>query len=372
MSDAQLNEDKCDAPKETIHLAAYDNDWASVLRLSTQKPGVYTIEDLAHAAKCGELDDVTRILEYGIPVDAIDATSEYEHGWPALFHACWWNRIPVVEKLIKAGANVNYLTRDGGTPLYTAIQMGRVRVVKLLISSGADVNLVSDKSSTSPLCSAVERGDKGIVELLISSGANVNFLPKDPRTALSRTLDDDERKLDIAVCLLRANANPNVAGDKGMTPLMTFVDSLECVRLCLQNGADVDPVDELGETALIKASHFPDTVELLVHNGADVEKRDMDGNTPLILASMYGIRRSARILLRAGADINARNNDGQTALMRAALWGDDYLVRDFIAAGADLDMRDNDGKTALMYSQSDRTSYVLARAMADKAFHNNQ
>src|SRR4030042_3801542 len=48
-----------------------------------------------------------------------------------------------IERLIKAGAEVDVETTEGVTPLYFAIMNRKVEAVKMLINYGADVNKIS-------------------------------------------------------------------------------------------------------------------------------------------------------------------------------------------------------------------------------------
>ncbi|CAI8044447.1 Ankyrin repeat domain-containing protein 29, partial [Geodia barretti] len=47
----------------------------------------------------------------------------------------------IVEKLISAGAVINYQNKDGATPLYVACQDGHKQAVDVLLKNGAIVNL---------------------------------------------------------------------------------------------------------------------------------------------------------------------------------------------------------------------------------------
>ncbi|CAI8055801.1 Ankyrin repeat domain-containing protein 29, partial [Geodia barretti] len=47
----------------------------------------------------------------------------------------------IVEKLISAGAVINYQNKNGCTPLYMACQNGHKQTVDVLLKNGANVNL---------------------------------------------------------------------------------------------------------------------------------------------------------------------------------------------------------------------------------------
>lgn len=64
-------------------------------------------------------------------------------------------RIPIVESLLKAGANANASNKFGSTPLHAAIGDSIPQAVRLLCQAGADVNLASKRGT--PLAMAEER-----------------------------------------------------------------------------------------------------------------------------------------------------------------------------------------------------------------------
>mgnify|MGYP003961885889 FL=1 len=108
-----------------------------------------------------------------------------------------------------------------------------------------------------------------------------------------------------------------------------------------------------------------DEVENALNNGANANATNWVGNTPLIEASDYKSREIVAILLdnKYGADVNAMNNNGDTALMKAinCNWLDpefdrswyqvEYdianMVRMLLAAGADVNVKNKEGNTSL-------------------------
>lgn len=59
----------------------------------------------------------------------------------ALCAACLNGKLDVVKLLIKSGANVNAINKDGYSPLFVACENGYDNIVQFLLSAGADVNL---------------------------------------------------------------------------------------------------------------------------------------------------------------------------------------------------------------------------------------
>lgn len=113
--------------------------------------------------------------------------------------------------------------------------------------------------------------------------------------------------------------------------------SLSHVQSVLNQGGDVNGVDENGRTPLIYAARYGEgeTIEYLLSKGADVNKQANDGETPLIAAS-YGCHpKSAQTLLAHGADYRMLYEHGWTALMVAVSEGCNDIIRLLLTAGSD-------------------------------------
>ncbi len=71
-------------------------------------------------------------------------------------------------------------------------------------------------------------------------------------------------------------------------------------------------------------------------------------NSSLILAANNGHLNCVRILIEHGADIDDRSNNGKTSLLWASHWGHDEVTRYLVKKGANLHIADKDGLTVLM------------------------
>lgn len=101
---------------------------------------------------------------------------------------------------------------------------------------------------------------------------------------------------------------------------------------------------ELTES-LIDAVNNIDIVSLniLLAEGADVDTVNQNGDTPLMLASKIGNPRILRIILAHNPNINAKNNNGETALMIASKNGQHHVAQELIHRGANLYERNYQG-----------------------------
>lgn len=81
-----------------------------------------------------------------------------------------------VQRLLKAGADVNARDNYGRTPLHMAAVYDRTEMARLLIDSGADVNAKIDERGVTPLHITAMNGnnDTDMAALLLDRGADVN------------------------------------------------------------------------------------------------------------------------------------------------------------------------------------------------------
>ena len=289
-----------------------------------------------------------------------------------------------VDMLLKCGANVNAVNKDGSTPLHAACRSDSILAVNYLIEAGAKVNAV-DKNKSSPLHVAC------------------NFAINGPPPI----------RLFIIRSLIKAGANINAQTEVGLTPLGLAVMRLqdaEIIKELLKCGANVNATDNVGWTALHGASGLGLSyiIDILLAAGANINAVARDGSTALHIA--FGDYRDEALkrLYEAGADLEGRNKDGYTMLQLAVWYGRIDLVQLFLAEGnrkvtdskggsllhlaaddrgngsgmmeflllTDLDVnsRDNNGNTPLHEASlhgSTATVDVLLRANADHSAVNN-
>lgn len=119
---------------------------------------------------------------------------------------------------------------------------------------------------------------------------------------------DAVRSADIArvKALLESGANVNALDERGQTALMNAViwGNLELAHVLIQNGADINHTAKLHLTALFLAviRKRPDFVKVLVEAGADTRIKgstDQYDCTPLEYAQRHGYADSIQILQKA-------------------------------------------------------------------------
>jgi uncharacterized protein len=224
---------------------------------------------------------------------------------------------------------------DGTTPLQRAVYAGDVAAVRRLIAAGADPR-ASNLFGATPMMLAAVRGDAAIIGVLLAAGVDADSPNDEGQTALmvvART-----GNLDAAGLLLRHGANVRAHENwGGQTALMWAAAQSQprMIELLLKHGALVDerstvrdwqrrvtaegrPKDMYrgGLTPLLFAAREGciDCLKVLLAHGADIDLPDPDETTALIMALLNYQWDAARFLIEAGADVNLWDIYGQTPL----------------------------------------------------------
>lgn len=95
-------------------------------------------------------------------------------GGHALVYAIYWSPLPLITRMIDAGANVNFTADDGFPALQAALtrqRPARHEVLALLLAHGADPDMRGINDWT-PLHHAVSLRDAGAIGQLLAAGAD--------------------------------------------------------------------------------------------------------------------------------------------------------------------------------------------------------
>jgi hypothetical protein len=175
--------------------------------------------------------------------------------------------------------------------LVTATDYEVIPVIEKLLEEGADINATSQRTA---LHVAAENGNLEIVELLIERGADVNVRDIHGRTPLVVAIAEHQQ--EIAERLAHEETDVSVRANDGSTLLMAAVraEDVELVRWAIDRGTDLDAVrpKKNHATALMMAAGMgnPEIVQLLLTSGADPAVTNHEGKTALDLAKGDEVR----------------------------------------------------------------------------------
>ena len=298
---------------------------------------------LMWAAAEGHADVVQALID----ADA-DFATRVPSGFTPLLFAVREGRIDVLRVLLKAGANVNEtipadagrrrgyggrLPPAGASALLLAVTNGHFELAAQLLDAGANPNADLPGYTVLHAITAVRKpgiGDNDpppegsgnmtsleLVKKLAAQGANLNArMTKKPSLNNTRLNEIGATPYLLAALtadaelmktLVTLGANPLLPNVDNSTPLMaaaglatrspgedagTESEVLEAVQVALDLGADVNAVDNNGETAMHAAAYknLPKVVKFLAAKGASIDlwnRNDKFGWTPLAIAVGY-------------------------------------------------------------------------------------
>ena len=318
---------------------------------------------LMWAAAEGHTAVVHALIEAGAGLNA-----SIDSGFTPFFFAVREGQLDVVQAFLAAGLDVNTMARlatrrrrsPGMSPLLLAVQNAHFELAIALVDAGADPNDTrtgftplhmipgvrkpdaSDRSDGAPPRGAGGLSSAHFVREIVKRGANVNFrLPEGTRKlpGTSSRLETagatpllfaaDRSDVPLIRLLLELGADPLLPNFNNTTPLLAAAgvgteepleeageesEALEAVKLMLHHGADINAVNNNGDTAMHGAAYnmSPLVVKLLAERGADPQVwKDPNkfGRSPLFIAEGHSGR-----LLRP----DAPTTEAITNLMLAA------------------------------------------------------
>lgn len=235
--------------------------------------------------------------------------------------------IPVVKALLAAGADPNETLADGTSALVLAAMNARYELGVVLLDHDARPN--ADGSGFTALHqvvwtrrpnihktpAAVPSGNLdsiGFAKALVAHGANVNARetkePNDGNLGKLKRIGATPFILaakgadpEMMRVLLALGADATLSTNEHITPLEaaagvgvyrvaespgTNDEALECVKIALEHGGDVNHIDDVGRTAMHGAAlrGANNIVQLLYDHGAKLDIVDKKGWTPLVIA----------------------------------------------------------------------------------------
>lgn len=234
-----------------------------------------------HLAAANEMEEFVRLLcQAGADPDVQDN----EHQSPIhLATVSGFHRImDILSEKFKA--SIMHRTKDGSTLMHLASGAFNEQAALSFIRKGIPIHM-PNKEGAKCIHIASIRGHVEVVKAIVAKGENVDSRTKDGFTPLHLAVKFGKHNLVEALLGLGANLQLKaIRGGETALHLATLVsDGQECVDLLIRSGADVDAVDNRGETPLHFASRANNViaVELLLNDGAKIDLQNEDGENIL-------------------------------------------------------------------------------------------
>jgi len=330
---------------------------------------------------------IERLLTPGLNIN-----TPVEDGKSVLFLAVVYQRLKAATFLIAHGADVRMKDREGKTPLHWAVSVS-TPLTSLLLEKGAEVDAV-DKSGETPLYQAILH-DPARALILLDHGAHVRIQNNKFETPLHIAVFGPE-EVPVAKKLLEQGADVNAVDQDGQTPLdqtfnaemtafLTAHGAMHGIReIATQTSSPLittlppSPTPIVLTTRLHRAIDADDlyAVQTLLARGADVNAPDVGGSSPLAIALRVNFGPTAptppnpvilQTLFSKGANIHdSEPNRGQSLLIRAVLLQQPASRDWLLARGANVKNRDSQlGATALNYADDPATIRALVKRGAN-------
>lgn len=162
-------------------------------------------------------DDKTTVLQAAAQGEAIeivemllkagaDPNLTSADGGTALLSACNQADPAITNMLIKAGASVTatYTDRDTISPIMIAAKFGSLHIVRLLMEHGADINYRSHFGVTPLHFAMIEKDQPEFVQELLALGANTNARTNNGSTPLDYAVKSNMPRTKAAQVLRQA------------------------------------------------------------------------------------------------------------------------------------------------------------------------
>lgn len=145
--------------------------------------------------------------------------------------------------------------------VFDTARRGTVQEMKALEAINKDTINAISPMGFSPLILACYRGNKDVAVYLAKNVSNINY-NSSGGTALAATAVKGD--VYLSKILLENKADPNIADQKGVTPLIYAIqfENRELVELLLKYKANITMADEEGKTALDHA-RFTNNQEII-------------------------------------------------------------------------------------------------------------
>lgn len=267
--------------------------------------GFRDFEAVLAASEYGNLSVVKLLVNEGFSVNVSQKRK------PGLFRkyyispieaAIMNNHDEVAVFLVKNGVKVD-------EAMNFAFTFKRDELIKQLLPLGTDANVVFLK--------AIEISNQPIAAFALSNGASKSAVNEEGKNALLLAIENgDQQMIEYAINELKLDVNAVSAANENALMLSCKSQNLLLVKQLLDQTANLEFENNLGETALFYANRNdnPALFELFLQRNVNLNHTDNAGNSVLLKAAALNKSERVKLLIDRGANCALVNENGMNAL----------------------------------------------------------
>jgi len=291
--------------------------------------------------------------------DTLDLNVKDLQGNHLLSYAVRFNKLDLVDRLLKKGVKYDIVDRMERSILYDAIESNFVDIIKRILDfSGKEIGVmitdIRDINGNIPLHYAIKFKNVSVVKLMIDGKSNPYAFDIDGYNALHLAVRSGS--IDIVRLIARSMSNFNQMTNKGETALHIAINYQynHIVTYLIMEGADPNQVNRDNEFSPL---HYAvgwnnlEIVELLLKKGADPNQQDIYGNTPLMYCIKEDYYHCFEIIMRYPVNLNLWNIDGKI-ILHEVLENYNETKKNYVdrlIEGSNFLIQDSYGNTCLHY-----------------------
>lgn len=243
--------------------------------------------------------------------------------------------ILVTEYLLTKEVEIDATNNHGETALFYSLENKSLNNFNLLLNKGADPDIRSNNNTTL-LIAAAKKNQVKAINYLLDHGVNIDAENDLKEKAFDYIITDFNRNFELVNRFLDAGADINQRGNRYNKSLMFFAieqENIERIKELHERGASVDPRDSKGNRADVDNSEI---IMYLIENGADINALDDRHDSFLCVAVNENDLELAHYLVSKNIDVDQNCYFSEPPLVKAIESNNVTLVKFLVDNDADI------------------------------------
>ena len=266
------------------------------------------------------------LLKFDLPLDEVDT-----NGDPAINWATYYGHVRNMQKLIKAGADIQLKSKHGDA-LDVAFRLWHAdSVIDVFRGSVLENNISSEINQ---LIESIRKQKLAKVEALLKKGISPDAKDGLGMSALHHAVRINDQKL-VGI-LLEKGADPNVFNRVGQTPLTIAArfGYADIVGLLIEKGANVNATGQQYQLKSLIGAAVGGNVQIvgkLIDSGATIDHQDVINQcTALHWSIFYNNNEVAKKLIDSGASYTLNGLDNSYSAYSLAIGYENGELKSYI------------------------------------------